>query len=77
MQLPPIDLCLSHHQSQNLMLPCFWQFAMNSSWEHAFVLEGFWGCAAETPVVPISDNTTRVAKVRGKINPSEMVPEIF
>ena len=39
-QLPPILLCLSHHQSQYLF-PCFRQFAMNSPSVHSFVLEGF------------------------------------
>ena len=48
---------------------------MNSSSEHSFVLAGAFGCAAETEVVPVSDGTTRAAKIRYIITPSEMVPE--
>src|ERR1700730_1296389 len=69
-QLPPILLCLSHHQSQYLTLLFLWQFAMNSSSVHSFVLEGFCGCAAETfAVVPISVSTAMAAEIRSIGNP--------
>ena len=46
---------------------------MNSSWEHAFVPEGFWGCAAETlAVVPISVSKAITAEIRNIRTPPEL-----